>query len=222
MAPKNLLQQLTDTFTCLPGVGQKTAQRFVYYLLERDRPGGATLAELLAAAMEKIGNCERCRMFTEDALCAICSDPGRDRSLLCVVENPADLIALESNTDYRGLYFVLHGRLSPLDDVGPQEIGLDLLEDTLRKNAVGELILATGTTVEGDVTAHVIGELAARRHTPTTKIAQGVPVGGELEYVDASTLAQAFATRIPVGDGDGGDDGATRDGKNSSPLEEPS
>ena len=198
MAHKNLLQQLTDTFTCLPGVGKKTAQRFVHYLLERDRPGGTALAGLLAEAMETIGNCEQCRMFTEDALCAICSDRARDRSLLCVVENPADLVALESNTDYRGMYFVLHGKLSPLDDVGPREIGLDLLETALKNNPISELILATGTTVEGDVTAHVIGELAARYRTKTTKIAQGVPVGGELEYVDAPTLARAFSTRVAV------------------------
>lgn len=206
MANRELLKQLIDTFTCLPGVGRKTAQRFVYHLLERDRPGGAALAELLRETVEKVGNCERCRMFTEHPLCAICSDQGRDRALICVVENPADLMALEANTNYRGLYFVLHGKLSPLDNIGPREIGLDLLEATLKKNSVRELILATGTTVEGDVTAHVIGELAARCRTKTTRIAQGVPVGGELEYVDASTLAQAFNTRTRVGD-DGADGG---------------
>ena len=145
--------------------------------------------------MEKIGNCKVCRMLTESELCSICLDEARDKSLLCVVEGPADLTAIESLASYRGRYFVLHGKLSPLDNVGPEEIGLDLLERMLKEAPPEELILATSTTVEGDVTAHLIRELARKYGVNVSQIAQGIPVGGELEYIDASTLARAFDTR---------------------------
>lgn len=191
----NLLEKLITAFTCLPSVGRKTAQRYAYYLLERDRESGGQLGENLITAMGCIGNCENCRMFTEEKLCAICMDEERDKSLLCVVESPADLAAIESIGNYRGLYFVLHGKLSPLDSIGPAEIGLDLLENILTRVTIRELILATSTTIEGDVTAHVICELARKHKVDVSQIAQGVPVGGELEYIDTSTLARAFDTR---------------------------
>ncbi len=190
-----LLQRLIAAFTCLPGVGQKTAQRFAYYLLERDREGAAFLCETLQTSLECISHCDRCRMFSEDPLCWICRDESRDQSLLCVVENPAGFMALEATTGFKGVYFVLHGRLSPLDGIGPEEIGMKFLEKRLADGEIRELILATGVTVEGDVTAHLIGELAAKYKVNTTRLAQGVPVGGELEFIDATTLAQAFETR---------------------------
>ena len=193
---KDLLDSLVDAFICLPGVGRKTAQRFTYFLLERDREGGSLLAELIGRAMTEIKHCERCRMLGESNLCGICAEQKRDDTLLCVVETPADLMAMEHNTDYRGGYFVLHGKLSPIDDVGPEELGLPLLEERIREQAVKELILAVSPTVEGDVTAHVIKEMAEQCGvTKTSRIACGVPVGGELEYVDATTLAQAFSSR---------------------------
>ena len=153
------------------------------------------LGEEIAQAMEKIGSCKTCRMFTEDEFCAICPDEKRDRSMLCVVEGPADLAAIENSANYHGLYFVLHGKLSPLDNTGPEEIGLAMLEEILKQKKLEELILATSTTVEGDVTSHVICELANKYKINVSQIAQGVPVGGELEYIDASTLSRAFDTR---------------------------
>ena len=190
-----LLQRLITAFTCLPGVGQKTAQRFAYYLLERDRDGAELLHDTLRESLLRIQHCERCRMFSEEALCWICRDAGRDGALLCVVENPAGFMAVEANTNFKGLYFVLHGKVSPLDGIGPEEIGVGLLEQRLAAGETRELILATSATVEGDVTAHLIGELADKYEVGTTRLAQGVPVGGELEFVDATTLSQAFESR---------------------------
>lgn len=190
-----LLKRLIDAFTCLPGVGQKTAQRFSCYLLERDRDGAAFLWETLQESLDRIRRCDRCRMFTEEEVCSICRDQSRDASLVCVVENPAGFIALEATTGFKGKYFVLHGKLSPLDGIGPDEIGLDLLETRLGGGEIKELILATGTTVEGDVTAHLISELAAKYNVASSRLAQGVPAGGELEFIDATTLAQAFEAR---------------------------
>ena len=192
---QDLLSVIISRLTCLPGVGKKTAQRYTYYLLERDRKNGTLLGEELIEAMQKIGNCKRCRTFTENEICHICENPKRDTSLLCIVESPADLLAIESSANYRGLYFVLHGKLSPLDDLGPEEIGLPELEKILNQNSITELILATSTTVEGDVTAHIISEMASKYNVKISQIAQGVPVGGEIEYIDSSTLAKAFDTR---------------------------
>ncbi len=192
---QSLLQRLIAAFTCLPGVGRKTAQRFSYYLLERDREGAAFLCETLQESLARIAHCEQCRMFSEEPLCWICRNENRDPSLLCVVENPAGFMALEANTGFKGFYFVLHGKLSPLDGIGPEEIGMGLLEKRLAVGEVRELILATGATVEGDVTAHLISELAAKYEIGTTRLAQGVPVGGELEFIDATTLSQAFEAR---------------------------
>jgi len=190
-----LLQQLIEAFKCLPGVGEKTAQRMTYHLLERDRAGAARLAERLLEAVEKIGHCKQCRTLTEREICPICANPRRNQDQLCVVENPADVTAIEHSTDYSGLYFVLLGRLSPLDGIGPEELGLDQLESRLNSLQIKELILATNTTVEGEVTAHVLGEIAHKRNIKTTRIAQGMPVGGVLEYVDGSTVAHAFMDR---------------------------
>ena len=190
-----LLQRLIAAFTCLPGVGQKTAQRFSFYLLERDREGAVFLSETLGESLDRIKRCERCRMFSEESLCWICRDESRASSFLCVVESPAGLMALEVNTGFKGGYFVLHGKLSPLDGIGPEEIGMPLLEKRLGGGEIRELILATSVTVEGDVTAHLINELAAKYEVRTTRLAQGVPAGGELEFIDATTLAQAFEAR---------------------------
>ena len=180
---------------CLPGVGAKSAQRMSYYLLERNREGGRYLAKVLAEAMERIGHCKRCRTLTEAEVCRLCGNPQRDGSLLCVVETPADLTTIEQAIDYRGLYFVLGGHLSPIDGIGPREIGLDLLDQRLAEGEVKEMILATNSTVEGEATAQYIHDMARAHNIKTTRIAQGVPMGGELEYVDGATLAHAFRGR---------------------------
>lgn len=195
MPDQSLLAQLIGAFRCLPGVGAKTAQRMSYYLLERDREGGRHLAQVLADAMERIGHCSRCRTLTESEVCRLCQNPQRETALLCVVETPADLAIIEQAIDYRGLYFVLGGHLSPLDGIGPQEIGLDLLDRRLAEGEVKEVILATNATVEGEATAQYIHEMAKTRGIKTTRLAQGVPMGGELEYVDGATLAHAFRGR---------------------------
>ncbi len=182
----------------MPGVGQKSAQRIAFHLLERDREGASQLSAALAEAVAGIGHCKRCRMFTEHELCSICSASGRDVSQLCVVESPADVMALEDATGFRGLYFVLMGHLSPLDGIGPDELGLGQLEDWLAEGEVQELIIATNPTVEGDATAHYLGDLAARRGVKASRIAHGVPLGGELEYVDGGTLSHAFYGRRVV------------------------
>jgi recombination protein RecR len=190
-----LLQRLIEALRCLPGVGPKSAQRMAYHVLERDRDGGRRLGVLLGEAVERIGHCARCRTLTEQDVCDLCASPRRDDRLLCVVESPGDVLAIEQATDYRGRYFVLGGRLSPLDGVGPAELGLDALESRLAEEPVEELILATNPTVEGEATAHYLGEMARARGIRTTRIAHGVPLGGELEYVDGGTLAHAFSGR---------------------------
>lgn len=193
-----LLDELVQALRCLPGVGARSAQRMAFHLLERDRAGARRLAEKLAAAAERIGQCGRCRTFTEEAVCALCRAPGRDDEQLCVVETPADLYALEQATGYRGRYFVLHGRLSPLDGRGPRELGLDRLAERLAEGQVRELIVATNPTVEGEATAHYLAEIARAAGVAPSRIAHGVPVGGELEYIDRSTLAHAFSGRLKV------------------------
>ncbi|HSN16891.1 MAG TPA: recombination mediator RecR [Gammaproteobacteria bacterium] len=198
MAYSPLLQKLVDSLRCLPGVGPKSAQRMAFQLLERNREGALALAQALQAAMQGIGHCERCRNFTEGKLCDICSSAKRDASVLCVVETPADVGALEGATGYRGQYFVLMGHLSPLDGIGPEELGLDLLERRLDEGGVKEVILATNPTVEGEATAHFLAELAQRRGIRATRIAHGVPIGGELEYIDGGTLSHAFSGRQEV------------------------
>lgn len=195
MASSPLLAELIDALRCLPGVGAKTAQRMAFHVLERDRAGARRLAERLAVAVERIGNCTRCRTFSEEAVCALCAGSTRERSLLCVVETPVDQLAIEQATGYRGHYFVLLGRLSPLDGLGPKELGLDLLAQRLAEGEVQELIVATNPTVEGEATAHVLAQLARAAGVRASRLAHGVPLGGELEFIDRGTLAHAFGGR---------------------------
>ena len=195
---RGLLQELIDALRCLPGVGPKSAQRMAFHLLERNRDGGSRLGQVLQRAMADIGRCRRCRTLTEREICELCESPRRDDALLCVVETPAELAAIEQATGFSGRYFVLHGRLSPLDGLGPAEIGMDALAARLDEGEVSEIILATNPTVEGEATAHYIGEMAHARGIRTTRIAHGVPIGGELEFVDGGTLAHAFAGRREV------------------------
>lgn len=192
---KSLLGQLMEALRCLPGVGPKSAQRMAFYLLERDRDGGKKLAEVMAEALEKIGHCQQCKTLTEDPLCKICSNPGRDQTTLCIVETPADVVSIEQAVHYTGLYFVLGGHLSPLDGIGPDELGMGLLDERLAKGEIKEIILATNTTVEGEATARYINDLARKYQVKASRIAHGVPLGGELEYVDGGTLAHAFSGR---------------------------
>jgi len=190
-----LLQQLIDALKCLPGVGPKSAQRMAFYLLERDTDGAKNLAAALTEAVEKIGHCSMCRTLSENELCEICASSSRDNGTLCVIETPADVFAIEHTAEFRGRYFVLMGHLSPLDGIGSAELGLDLLDARLAGGEVNELILATNPTVEGEATAHYISDMAARHNVVTTRIAHGVPLGGELEYIDSGTLAHAFSGR---------------------------
>jgi recombination protein RecR len=195
MSDPSLLNRLIDALRCLPGVGPKSAQRIAFHLLERDRAGGRQLARVMAEAMERIQRCGRCRTLSEHPVCSLCANPKRDQSLLCVVEQPSEVVAIEQATDFRGLYFVLGGRLSPLDGIGPTDIGLDTLQTRLEAGGIEELILAISPTVEGSVTAQYIADVAQDAGTRVTRIAHGVPLGGELEYVDGGTLALAFAGR---------------------------
>jgi len=190
-----LLERLKAALRCLPGVGPKSAQRMAFYLLERDREGGRRLAALLAEAMERIGHCRRCRTLSEQEVCALCANPNRDAGLLCIVENPAEVAAIEQCGGFSGLYLVLGGRLSPLDGIGPEELRLPELAERLAGGEVREVILATSPTVEGEATAHYISEMAHRCGVRPTRIAHGIPLGGDLEYVDSGTLAHALAGR---------------------------
>jgi len=193
-----LLPQLIDALRCLPGVGEKSARRMAFYLLERDRAGGLRLAEVLEKAMQGIGHCQACRTFTEADVCELCLNPRRSKKQLCVLEMPTDVMAIESATHYEGLYFVLMGHLSPLDGIGPADLGLDLLEARLAMGEVEELILATNPTVEGEATAFYISEMAKEQGIKVTRIAHGVPLGGELEFVDRGTLSHALAGRREI------------------------
>ncbi|MCC5865668.1 MAG: recombination protein RecR [Wenzhouxiangella sp.] len=195
---KDALEALLESLRCLPGVGARTAQRMAMHLLERDRQGGERLADALARAMRDIRRCRQCRNFTADDLCRVCANPQRSGAVLCVVESPADVLAIEAATGFQGRYFVLLGKLSPLDGIGPEEIGLDLLEQRLAAEAIDELIIATNTTVEGEATAYYLQEMAERHGVRISRLAQGVPLGGELEHTDRSTLAHAFASRLPL------------------------
>jgi len=189
------LAELIEALRCLPGVGPKSAQRMAYHLLQRDHPGAGRLAAALGRALELIRHCERCNTFAEETVCGLCRSPRRDAQLLCVVETPADMLMMEQTECYSGLYFVLMGRLSPLDGIGPREIHLDRLLKRVEDGVVREVIVATNFTVEGEATAHYIGELLLARGLKVSRIARGVPVGGELEHVDSGTLAQAVLER---------------------------
>ena len=192
------LEELIEALRCIPGIGPKSAQRTAYHLLQHDKDGAGRLAESLARALESVRRCAKCNTFAEAELCALCASPKRDASQLCVVETPGDLLMMEQTLAYNGLYFVLMGRLSPLDGIGPKEIGLDVMQRRLSNGEVKEVIVATNFTNEGEATAHYIGEMLKGRAVRVTRIAQGVPVGGELEYVDTGTLAQALVERRPV------------------------
>lgn len=192
------LETLIEALRCLPGVGRKSAQRMAFHLLERDREGAAHLAGMLGQALEHIGRCDRCQTFSETALCPVCADGGRNRELLCVVESPADLVAIEQSGDFRGYYFVLLGHLSPIDGIGPEDIGIDKLLEQVRERGVRELIMATNATVEGDATAHYIADRVDEQRVTITRPAQGLPVGGELGVVDGGTLSHALRGRRPL------------------------
>jgi recombination protein RecR len=189
------LQNLIDALRCLPGVGPKSAQRMTLHLLERDREGGTALAQALLDAVEKVGHCSRCRNFTELEVCEICSDPRRDATTVCVVETPADVLAIEQSVGFKGVYFVLMGHLSPIDGIGPAEIGLENFHQRVIDEDIQEVILATNPTVEGEATAYYLTDMLLPEGIKVSRIAHGVPLGGELEYVDGSTLAHALAGR---------------------------
>jgi recombination protein RecR len=192
------VEHLIESLRALPGVGRKSAQRMAFHLLDRDPEGARALARALDASLDGVKRCVQCRMFSDDDLCGLCAAPGRDRAVLCAVESPADVIAVEQATGYRGLYFVLMGHLSPLDGIGPTELGLEAIERRMHGGEVKELIIATNPTVEGEATAHYLAQLAREQGVKPTRIAHGVPVGGELEYVDGGTIAHAFSGRLEV------------------------
>ncbi len=193
-----LLQQLIQALQCLPGVGVKSAQRMVFHLLDKDRDGAKRLSRALEEGSRLIQHCEICRMLTEESQCSICADKRRDASQLCVVEMPADVIALEQSAAYQGRYFVLMGHLSPIDGIGPKELGLALLEQRLKAEDIDEVVLATSVTVEGDATAHIIAAMVETHDIRASRIAYGVPMGGELEFIDSGTLSRAMAGRREI------------------------
>ena len=199
-----LLSQLIQALQCLPGVGVKSAQRMAFYLLEKDRGGADRLSNVLDEALRSIRNCERCRMLTEDTLCRFCASERRDGGQLCVVETPADLLAIEQSGAYSGRYFVLMGHLSPIDGIGPSELGLELLERRFEQGGLTEIVLATSVTVEGDATAQLVATLAHKHGLRASRIAYGVPVGGELEYIDSGTLSRALRGRREMDSAPGG------------------
>jgi recombination protein RecR len=198
MQKNGLLGQLIQNLCCLPGVGPKSAHRMAFYLLQRDRNSAKTLSETLLRAIDNIGHCQQCRTLTEHALCEICADKSRDDTIICVVESPADVWIVDQATVFKGRYFVLQGRLSPLDGIGPDELGLDLLEQRLATGIIKELILATNSTVEGEATAYFISEIARKHQVQASRIAHGVPMGGELEFIDSGTLSHAFKGRKEI------------------------
>jgi len=195
MQPQGTLGQLMHALRCLPGVGPKSAQRMGFHLLQRDRNGARILADILLQALEKIGHCPECRTLTEDPVCHYCADQQRNRTELCIVESPQEVMAISQATGFQGVFFVLNGKLSPLDGIGPDELHLDILERRLGSGEIREVILATSTTVEGEATAHYLSEMVRAAGISVSRIAYGVPFGGELEYVDGATLAHAFNGR---------------------------
>jgi len=194
-----LINQLIEAFRCLPGVGPKSAQRMTFHVLERERSGGMRLAEALAAAIDKVQHCQQCRNLTELDICQLCSNPKRNTGVLCVVESPADVVAIEQTGLFSGRYFVLMGHLSPIDGIGPKEIGIDILLKQVKEQGIRELIMATNPTIEGETTAHYIADQIGPLGVEVTRIAHGVPLGGELENIDGGTLAHAFEGRRRLG-----------------------
>ncbi|OAI15097.1 MULTISPECIES: recombination mediator RecR [Methylomonas] len=195
MANQGLLKELIQSLCCLPGVGPKSAQRMAFHLLLRNREGARQLGRLLEKAVAEIGYCRDCRTLTEAEICEVCANPLRENDTLCIVESAADVWVVDQATTFKGKYFVLHGRLSPLDGIGPDQLGFDLLEQRMASGTLKEIILATNSTVEGQATAHFIGEVAAKHGIQATRIAHGVPMGGELEFIDSGTLSAAFNGR---------------------------
>jgi recombination protein RecR len=192
-----LVDSLIESIQCLPGVGPKSAQRMVLHLLEREREGGKLLSEALSLALESVGQCRQCRIFSEDDLCSICKNEKRDKQIICVVESVSDVFAIEQSNQFRGKYFILHGHLSPIDDIGPEQLGLNQLFLLVRSGEIKEMILATNSTLEGEATAHFIYDSVKDvENLNLTKLAQGVPLGGELEYVDRGTIMHAFTGRV--------------------------
>lgn len=189
------LDELIAAFKCLPGIGQKSAQRMALHLLERDQQGAKRIARAISSALETVKHCRQCRNFSDTDLCEICNNTARDQAILCVVETPADVIAVESSAAYRGRYFVLLGRLSPLDGFGPDQLGIDQLEKQLSQGEINEIILATSATVEGDITAQYIADFATKHTITCSRLARGIPLGGELEFVDSGTLSRALSGR---------------------------
>lgn len=194
----SILDQMVASLTCLPGVGQKSAQRMALYLLEHDRDGARRIVDAIGNALETVRHCQRCRNFSDSELCEICSDSRREQKTLCVVETPADVLAVEASAAYRGRYYVLLGRLSPLDGYGPAELGLENLEQQIEQGDIEEIILATSATVEGDITAQYIADFASRHGVGCSRLARGIPLGGELEFVDGGTLSRALSGRQKI------------------------
>ena len=190
-----MIKNLIKSFTKLPGVGNKTAQRFAYHLLERNREAGIELAKSLELAMTHVKNCKDCQTLTENDICSICADPDRDNSILCIVETPNDLNLIEESGIFKGKYFVLGGYLSPIDGITPEDLGLDILESKIKQSEIIEIILATNATIEGEVTAHFIKNMTKGLNLNVTRIAHGIPIGGELEYADSNTIAHALSDR---------------------------
>jgi recombination protein RecR len=195
MSSSPSLTELVNALKCLPGVGQKSAQRMALYLIERDQAGAKRIADATIAALEKVQHCKQCRNFSDTDLCEICGNQKRNPDSLCIVETPADVLAIEASGAFQGLYFVLLGRLSPLDGIGPDQLGLDSLEDQLKQGLVREVILATSATVEGDITAQFVADIARKFAISISRLARGIPLGGELEYVDSGTLSRALSGR---------------------------
>lgn len=198
MTFSSLVKELIEALRVLPGVGPKSAQRMAFYILEKNRLGGQRLAECLSHSINKVGHCERCRILSEQSICALCQDPERDARLLCIVSSPSDVMAIEATGNYDGQYYVLSGCLSPLDGIGPEDIGIDRLISRFDEGHLHEIVLATNSTIEGEATAFFICELAKKRGLRTSRLAQGVPLGGELEYIDGNTLARALLNRIEL------------------------
>ena len=194
----NSLEELIQALGCLPGIGRKSAQRIALHLLERDQPGARRIADALSGALDTVRHCSKCRNFCDADICEICADDERDQATLCIVETPADVIAVESSGAFGGRYFVLLGKLSPLDGYGPEQLGLERLEEQLSQGAISELILATSATVEGDITAQYIADIAAGHDVPSSRLARGIPLGGELEFVDSGTLSRALSGRQQI------------------------
>ena len=193
-----LIDQLIEAFRCLPGVGPKSAQRMTLHLLERNRSGGKKLSESLTVAINEVGNCIQCRTLTEEDICRICASKSRNHAICCVVESPADIFAIEQSGSFRGIYFVLMGHLSPIDGIGPEQLGINQLLDKVKNNDIEEVIIACNPNVEGDATTYYIAEQLKNFNVQVSRIAHGVPVGGELEFVDGGTLTHAFAGRTSM------------------------